>query len=802
LLRVLPAVIAVALLAPGSAAADPVLLANTINATIRDASSTRILYRQNDGQLFIKDLAAPEGTPPTAVGFNAADGAARLVPGGALYAVLPDENALFEHLYEFRGGTTTDLGVLNGGQSLAVAGNYAIWSNGPTLKRRDVTTGTNVTIATDAGNTDNDVAANGDVVYWTGAAAPDPYVVKHWHSGSATTVSGPTADWSTYPRTDGTTTVFRRTPPCCEGGGSIVFNDGSDETALSGTTTSSPLTPEPDQDYRVAGGWIAYTAADRTEVRTRSPGGTEATITPAPANTKFLSGLSPAGQVAYERDDGSLRTLLLGSAGERPFPVETQALQPSFAPWHPFWESGHWYVFWGSLLKRLDIDTAITAAPPHLTSNPSARFEFASSSPKPDFTCTLDGDDVPCPDDSLTPTVADGEHTLEVKSTDHDTHEADVTDASVTWTVDTSPPDAFALSAPADGARVFDSKPALSWQAASDGGSGIASYRLTLDGHATTLAPDQTSFTPASALADGPHTWRVTATNRVGLERDSQERTFTVDTTPDPTAHMFVDSNPLLTGQSEHIDADNSGAGATYGWHYEWDLDGDGSYETDTGTTGTVDTVYDTTGDHQVGVRVTASGGRTATDTVVIHVTPAPLDGAPGISIDDGAQYTNDPDVTITARWPRYASSMLASNDGGFVDAESQELSAHFPWRLDSSGAERLPKTVYVRFSGGQAGNETYSDDIILDETAPEILTATLKHSGKKGRYVAHVRGRDGVSGLGFLQVTANRAHPGAKHRYVRRLGLRSSHVPRWTRVIDRAGNRSRWHRLKLIRLR
>jgi hypothetical protein len=36
----------------------------------------------------------------------------------------------------------------------------------------------------------------------------------------------------------------------------------------------------------------------------------------------------------------------------------------------------------------------------------------------------------------------------------------------------------------------------------------------------------------------------------------------------------------------------------------------------------------------------------------------------------------------------------------------------------------------------------------------------------------------------------------------VRALGLQSKHAPRWTRVIDRAGNRSHWHRLKLLRLR
>jgi hypothetical protein len=196
---------------------------------------------------------------------------------------------------------------------------------------------------------------------------------------------------------------------------------------------------------------------------------------------------------------------------------------------------------------------------------------------------------------------------------------------------------------------------------------------------------------------------------------------------------------------------------------------------------------------------VTDSVGRTDTDDVLLHVTPAPLPGPIGISINDGDQYTNDPNVTITARWPHFATSMIAADDGGFAGAEEFPVTSSFTWQLPSSGAERLPKTVYVRFIGGLAGNETYTDDIILDETAPQVLSATATAAGKR-RYVAHVRGRDGLSGLASLQLTANRAHPGPQHPYARTLRVASSHRLRWARVIDRAGNRSRWHALKVQR--
>jgi hypothetical protein len=135
-------------------------------------------------------------------------------------------------------------------------------------------------------------------------------------------------------------------------------------------------------------------------------------------------------------------------------------------------------------------------------------------------------------------------------------------------------------------------------------------------------------------------------------------------------------------------------------------------------------------------------------------------------------------------------------------------VTSSFAWQLASSGAERLPRIVYVRFQGGLAGNETYSDDIILDETAPLVLTATLVRTGQVGAaaakhgYLAHVRGRDAVSGLASLQLTTNRARPGPRHRYARTLRVGAGAKPRWACVIDRAGNRSSWVRLKLIRLR
>ncbi len=53
---------------------------------------------------------------------------------------------------------------------------------------------------------------------------------------------------------------------------------------------------------------------------------------------------------------------------------------------------------------------------------------------------------------------------------------------------------------------------------------------------------------------------------------------------------------------------------------YEWDLDGNGSYETDTGTTPTVSQTYATEGKYTIGLRVTDNEGSTATTTRALTV--------------------------------------------------------------------------------------------------------------------------------------------------------------------------------------
>lgn len=182
---------------------------------------------------------------------------------------------------------------------------------------------------------------------------------------------------------------------------------------------------------------------------------------------------------------------------------------------------------------------------------------------------------------------------------------------------------------------------------------------------------------------------------------------------------------------------------------------------------------------------------------------PERPDGATGISINNGATYTNDPQVEISVRWPRLASQTYLSNDGGFANAPLLPVAATLPWMLASSGPERLPKTVYARFVGGDAGAETYQDDIILDETPPQINSATFDAPGgepgagrRPGKVSLRIKAKDKTSGIGGVQVTSNKRKPGKVKKFKSKISVPSGSKI-YVRVLDKAENKSRWRRAK-----
>lgn len=213
-------------------------------------------------------------------------------------------------------------------------------------------------------------------------------------------------------------------------------------------------------------------------------------------------------------------------------------------------------------------------------------------------------------------------------------------------------------------------------------------------------------------------------------------------------------TTPVLTGTDVYLTASSSTTTSGYFSKFEWDVDNDGVFETDTGTRNSHTVSFSTPGNKTVAVRITSRGGTVRTASTVVEVRQAPPSGEPGVSINDGATATNQKAVTLNLAWPEYATEARISNDGGFAPSKTKvvPLSKDIDWELDDSIKGLFTKVVYVRFNGSGIDNtKTYSDDIILDTTAPVISNASAVASS--ANLDVKISAKDDITGVEKIQV-------------------------------------------------
>jgi hypothetical protein len=191
--------------------------------------------------------------------------------------------------------------------------------------------------------------------------------------------------------------------------------------------------------------------------------------------------------------------------------------------------------------------------------------------------------------------------------------------------------------------------------------------------------------------------------------------------------------------------------------------------------------------------------------TTPYTVLPASPPGRePGVSINDGADFTNDPDVRLFLAWRAWGwDKVKVSNDGGFAPSKTRvfELTSGdpIPWRLVVLGNERLPKTVYVRLhspsQGGGWQTETFTDDIVLDTVVPQILALSFAPPGDllAARRAVRVRAKDNRSGIKAVQVSKGKPRKKTKVQKFRRTLAAPGSGRVFVRVRDGAGNWSKW---------
>jgi PKD repeat protein len=154
----------------------------------------------------------------------------------------------------------------------------------------------------------------------------------------------------------------------------------------------------------------------------------------------------------------------------------------------------------------------------------------------------------------------------------------------------------------------------------------IAAYEWDLDGvpgfERTTTAPEiQHTF----ATSD-PVTVRLRVTDDSGDATLGTATSTPLTITPNrrPVAALFAAPATVIAGESVALNAAGSTDPDGTLARYEWDLDGDGTYELDTSTTTAASRTYATAGRVTARVRVTDNRGTTSTASVEVVIEGAP----------------------------------------------------------------------------------------------------------------------------------------------------------------------------------
>jgi hypothetical protein len=205
-------------------------------------------------------------------------------------------------------------------------------------------------------------------------------------------------------------------------------------------------------------------------------------------------------------------------------------------------------------------------------------------------------------------------------------------------------------------------------------------------------------------------------------------------------------------------------------------------------------------------------------------VGPSPPPGYVGVSINSGDYAADSYAVVLDLVWPDGATSALVSNDGGFDAAGGTEtipLSAEVPWELENTGFNGLPETVYVRFLGAGIDTTTFTDDIILDETVPNVSSATLlgtsgsatsdavtteslrRATTRLNSYSIKICASEQVTGVSSVALSSVKSggatftFTSPKHKgiltFQRKITVSMARAPRYVRVRSAAGKWSRW---------
>ena len=237
----------------------------------------------------------------------------------------------------------------------------------------------------------------------------------------------------------------------------------------------------------------------------------------------------------------------------------------------------------------------------------------------------------------------------------------------------------------------------------------ITTYEWDLDG-------DGTFETDTGSTPTVSHTYPVRASVPVGLKiTDDQAATDvttrTIAVTDGPTAAFTA--TPLAPVSGTPVELDGSASSDVDGTvvHYEWDLDGNGTFETDSGTDATITHSFPNPGTINVKLRVTDDNGATAVASQDVVVANRP------------------PTASFTRPTPAISGSPAAFDASGSSDADGTIVD--HDWDLDGNGTYETDTgpvaTVQRTYTGAQTLTIglRVTDDLGLTATTTMPLQVT-----------------------------------------------------------------------------
>jgi len=345
-------------------------------------------------------------------------------------------------------------------------------------------------------------------------------------------------------------------------------------------------------------------------------------------------------------------------------------------------------------------------------------------------------------------------------------------------------------------------------------------------GSAVTLVSDTTGVcTVASAKLTlvAPGTCTITASSGIsGLYKaaESVSRSFKVSATKAPTVRTGVASNVKSTTAEVNGVVTSNDLSTTIAFVYGKTSDLASGAQTVAGRT-----ITDVSKETDVSVAISNLEENTtyyfqvqatnSIDTSKGAISSFTTQRPVGVSINDGAEFTNAKKVKMYVTGPSGSVKAILSNDGGFKKSKTFDLvdaSSVINWELVAIEDERLPKTVYVKFlTKTQTQSSPYTDDIILDTTIPVLsnvsaeantapasavtVAAVKKSTGAK----IVVKARDANSGVGKIEIKSKKngktttviySKPTAASQTVL---VKTTSKTLYVRVLDRAANASPW---------